>query len=469
MEPAGARGAALTGGCRITRSRTRRPEDTPWPEERSPLRKRVLRSLGFRHSPIYDNAVYIMLRTVTYSAFGLGFWIVAAHYYRVTVLGYAAALITLSSFLATLAEFGFGMGVIRFLPETLSDRERTRGMVNTVLTLCMGVSVVLAVLYVIGVRFWTPSMSFVQDDASLVLAFIAMTAFYAAMPLIDNVFLSLLRARYILANSIAFGLRVPLLLIFAVSPALGIYVSYAVGAAIGVAINLYFFLPRLLPHYHFRPSIRIAVVKPLMGFSIGNKLADIIDASLGTLLPFLIISVRSPEENAWFYIVWFVGMGLFVIPKSMALSLFAENSQVHAHRRQNFVSAMRGALVFLTPAALVIWVFGGQILRLFGLSFVAGGLPLLRWLVLASPFVLVTSVYFALVRVQKRVVPIIASNAFVTVFTVATSYQFLPALGIAVIGIAFLAAEVILALVIGISWLLGRTPTIAEPRGALRD
>lgn len=406
------------------------------------------RSLAFPYRairwPLFRNAFYLMFSAGASVALGAAFWLVAARAYPESTLGVAAALLLVAGLLAGLANLGLGMGLVRFLPERAERSDFVGRTVNASLTLSAGLALLLALVYVGGIGLWTPSLSFLWADLLFVLAFLVVTALYAVQPLLDSVFLAFRRARYILARNLAFGLRVPLLLLGVVG-VMGIFLASGLGALFAAGLGLFVLLPRLVRRYRPAPDLRFESLRPLATFSLGNKAAEIFGLLMIAVLPLLIIEVRSAAEAAWFYIAWFLGSTLYLIPGSMSLSLFAEGSRPDAALGRDVPRTIGGTLVLLVPAAIILWFLGPTLLSLFGRSYALEGSELLRWLVLASPFVLVNSLYFTMVRVKKRTRPLIVAAGFTTAFVLGWSFLLLPAQGIVTVGQAFLWAQALVS------------------------
>ena len=411
-----------------------------------------LRALRWR---LFRNASYLILSSGASVTLGAAFWLVAARYYPEGELGIAAALLLVSAFIAGVANLGLGMGLIRFLPEKADRRDVLTGTLNASLTLSVALALLLGLVYVVGTPLWTPSLTFLRADFLLALVFLLVTAVYAVHPIIDSAFLAFRNARYILARNLLFGLRVPLPLVFAgVLGFMGIFLASGIGGLVAAGVALLVLLPRVIRGYRPRPNLQMGFLRPLASFSLGNKASEIAGILLVTLLPLLIIEVLSPSHAAWFYIAWFLGSALYVIPGAVSMSLFAEGSRPDAAFSRDIPRAIGGTILLMVPAAVLLWVFGSNLLSLFGPNYALEGHELLQWLILASPFVLVNSIYFTLLRVRRRIAPLVIASGFTTGFVLGWSYFLLPTQGIPIVGQAFFAAQALLAGAVAFATLL---------------
>ncbi len=310
-------------------------------------------------------------------------------------------------------------------------------------------------MYLVGTPLWTPSLNFLRADLLLALVFLLVTAVYAVHPIIDSAFLAFRNARYILVRNLLFGLRVPLPLVFAgVLGFMGIFLASGLGGLVAAGVALFVLLPRVIRDYRPRPNLSMGFLRPLASFSLGNKASEIAGILLVTLLPLLIIEVLSPSDAAWFYIAWFLGSSLYVIPGAMSMSLFAEGSRPDASFSRDIPRTIGGSVLLMAPAAVLLWVFGSGLLSLFGPNYAVEGHELLQWLILASPFVLVNSIYFTVLRVKRRIAPLVVASGFTTGFVLGWSYFLLPIQGIPIVGQAFFAAQALLAGAVAFATLL---------------
>lgn len=400
---------------------------------------------------LFSNAFYLLLNTAVGALLGAVFWLVAARFYPESDVGFAAALIPLTLFIANLGTLGLPAGLVRFLPEAGGDTRRTGQIVNASLTLSALASMLLGLVFVLGIDVWAPSFFFIRIDPRFFIAFVLFCGIVGVVPMIDAVAIARRKAQYALGrNAIYNGIRAPLPIVLAgIFGIFGLFFSFVLGALAGALVGLFLFLPRLIARYRPRPTLRFGSLRHLFRFSLGNHAAGLLAAVAPSMLPLLVVELRSPVENAWFYIAWFLGSMLYVIPGAFTLSLYAEGSQVNADVPRDVSRTVIGSALLLLPAGLFLFFFGDWLLAIFGSTYASGGFELLRWLVVATPFVLTNAVYLTLVRIKKRISPLILASAFVSFFVVTASWLLLPSYGLTGVGIAWLFGQALLSLVVG--------------------
>ena len=77
----------------------------------------------FLSTSLYRNATYLVINAVVTGLFSFFFWIVVARFYNEIDVGYSAAIISATTFLATISMFGFNFSLIRFLPQAKKPQQ----------------------------------------------------------------------------------------------------------------------------------------------------------------------------------------------------------------------------------------------------------------------------------------------------------------------------------------------------------
>ena len=406
---------------------------------------------AFRLS-LVSNAFFLMLNTAVSSVLGATFWLIAARLYTASDVGFVAAVLPLIGLLSNMGTLGLAVGLIRYLPEAESDPDRTRRMVNTSLTLSAVSAMALGLVFLLGITVWSPSLSFLRNDLRVAAAFVAFCGLFAFGPILDGAAIAYRKSGYVFVRSTLYnGLRVPLPFVFVgIFGIFGLLLPFLVSAFVAAVLAGFVFLPRFLARYRPKPTLRLDVLRPLFRFSLGNHVAGIIGILVPSLLPLLVVNLLGLTANAWFFVAWFLGSMLYVIPSSFGTSLFAEGSQRDPNLVRDAGRAFLGSAVLVVPAAAFLWFAGDWILGIFGAAYAAEGFELLRWLVLATPFVVVNNVYFTLVRIEKRVAPIIAAAALTTIITLTGATVLLPTLGLPGVGMAWLLGEGVVTAAVGV-------------------
>ena len=419
----------------------------PLDNARDRVQRFVGRAWDQAKSPLYRNAFFIMLASIIGSGLGFFFWVVVYKFYSLSDAGFAVTMVNTLAFLVGVGSIGLPIALIRFIPES----DDPTALVNTSLSIAGLLTTALALVFMLGLRFWAPGLVVVFGRLEYI-PIIALTAMaFAFAPVLDQAAIAVRRADLFAIRIALFtGIKIPLPILFVgfgalLSGTLGVYMSWAVGFAASVIVMGFVLLPRVIPGYRPRPRLSRRRLRPMFAFSVGNWIAGLI-GSAGTLLLTLLIinTVRgNPAESTAVYYAATVMAGiLLVIPQATMTSLYAEASQRNADRRGDERRAIALSIVLLLPGILAVWLFADALLGLFDLEQYAnlGTVPL-QILSLTSIPAFLNSVFGTRVRVRKEVVPLIVSAAIGTGVTLALGYVLLQSNGLAGLAIAVVLGQ----------------------------
>jgi O-antigen/teichoic acid export membrane protein len=394
--------------------------------------------------PLYRNSYFLMANTAVTSALGFAFWIVVARFYNDADVGLASTIITCMGLLVVLSSLGFDIAFIRFLNKS----EKPAEFINSGLTITGIISIIMALIFIIGVNLWSPALGFIKDSPIFASAFIAFTLFLTLSSILDSIFIAKRRAGFVLSKNTAIStLKIILPFIFvSFFRSFGIISSLGTATALVVIIFMFLFLPKVQNTYKLRIKADLHIVREVWRYSTGNYLANIFSVATTFVLLNLIINQSSAEEAAYFYMVWMITGLLFIIPGAISQSLLAEGSHFEDKLKINVRRAYKFTFMLLIPAIIVLLIAGKWLLLAFGAGYSENGVALLRFLSLSGIFMGVNSVYYTVMRVQGRIRELIAICAFITIATLVGSYYSLHTIGIVGIGYIWFAVQGIIAI-----------------------
>jgi O-antigen/teichoic acid export membrane protein len=405
-------------------------------------------------SGMYVDSFHLMAANVANAAFGFLFWTVAARLYAPGDVGFAAAVISVIGLLGMLSVLGLDYALIRFLPQSPAPR----ATVNAALTIASSAGLVLAVAFLVGLRAWSPALLPVRANPGLTISVAAAVALTGASGLMASTYLSRRRASFVLAQSVVFGaVKVFAGVLFAALGlhAVGLVGAWAVGLGALAAAGLAYFLPRALGReYRFRPVVIREVVNDMAHFAFSNYVSAVLWSAPTLVLPIFVTNLSGPEANAYFYVASNVSGLLVMIPTAISMSLFAHGSHDAADLPRKAAEAAKVSLALLVPALALVFLLGGKVLLLFGRSYSEQGTRLLWLLALTTLPLTVNFLFFSVRRVQQRMAGVVASTLWILVVTLGLSVLLLPKVGLAGVGIAWLAAQASTAAVIVVRFVL---------------
>ena len=393
----------------------------------------------FLATPLYRNAVYLMINTVVVSLLSFFFWVVVARFYTEAEVGYSSAIISAASLVATLSLFGFNFSLIRFLPQAKKPQE----LINSCLTLSGLASLAIASIFLVTVDFWSPTLAFIKGNAIFATTFIILTLIWALSILVSTTFVARRRAGFALLQcSIHSLIKIPLPILFVLFfHAFGIVASWGIAFGVSLAVSLFLFLPKVQNHYKPVPTLNLSLIKGMWRYSGGNYLANLISGAPMLVLPIMVVNILGPEQTAYFYIAWIVAALLLAIPGAISTSLFAEGSHFENKLRENAIKSLKFTFLLLVPAIILVALVGKWLLLVFGQSYVANGLHLLWILAISSLPLGITFIYSSILRVTGRIKELVAIWGFIAIAVLVVSYLVMPATGIIGIGYAYLSVH----------------------------
>jgi O-antigen/teichoic acid export membrane protein len=390
--------------------------------------------------PLYRNSIALMLNTASGAVLGLVFWVVAARSFSSTDLGLATAIISLVTLITTLAQFGMDNGLIRFMPMSKNKDE----LYSTVITITFIVTIIITVIFLIGLNVFSPSLLFLRNGAFPLILILYMVL--ASIYLMQNTAITALRRGDLyIVQTIIYGIRVPLLLIFSRYGVMGILSALEISYFITFITGIYI-ISRL--GVKFRLTINLESLKEISSFSLGTYTADILSTAPTAIIPLIIVNTIGAVDNAYFYVAYTIASLLLMIPSAVSISLFVEGSH-NIPLKENIIKSLKFSMIILLPAIIVVLIMGKEILFLFNKEFASDqSFELLIILAVSSIFSAVTSIYIAIKRVQKDTKIINYINFAFLILLVGIGYLLLLKYGLLGIGYAWLITSVLICICI---------------------
>jgi O-antigen/teichoic acid export membrane protein len=388
----------------------------------------------------YANSISLVFNSAMGAGLGFFYWMIVARIYHPQEVGLGSAVISASSLLAFLGSLGLGNGLIRFLP---NSGKKAPSLINTSLTIGGIFALLVSVVFLVGLPWWNPNLSFVSDNPVFSTAFVCFIVVITIMGLVNQVFISLGRSDLTIIQSAVSGVvKMGIVVVMAAAfKTFGIFASWGLGATAALLISLIFLVPGLMHGYRPMPGFNSQVARETIQFSFGNFIADGLGNTPGWLLPLIIVSLKGGEANAYFYVSWALSGLVFAIPNATSLSIFAEGSGEESSIPRNLRRSLKLMAMLVIPAVLLMFLLGNKLLLLFGGSYSEGGKSLLLLLTI-SVFPLGFNVnYLGILRVQKKIKEMIILIAITVVVILPLSYFLIRHYGILGSGYAWLAGQ----------------------------
>ena len=416
----------------------------------------LARSLARRvHSDsLLRNSIYIMGTNVVTASFGYLFWILAAHTYSTYDVGLGSALISAMSLASVLATLGMDATLVQTLPRREAGRAWSLTL-NAGFATGILAGLLTGAIMVVALPLFSHQFVIVEHNASYAFAFVAGVPLITVSVLLDQAFVAERAANNMLVRNAAVAvLKIPLLVLpvvlLAQVGALGILLSWVVAMTVVLIGGLLLLLPRLGRAYCLAARGIVGQVRSMFSSLVGNHFINLGGGLSQYILPVFVAVRLSPTDNAYFYTTGRLGSFLFMVSSAVAVSLFSEGSHAadDLPRKVRASAAISGMV--LGPAMLVCFLGGRYLLLVFGPGYAQHGLTLLMIYAASAVPDAITNIYVSVLRVQRRLRFAALLQLSMAALTWVLAWIWLPVLGIAGVGWAWLIAQVVGSLVAGV-------------------
>lgn len=399
--------------------------------------------LDKKTSPLLKNSVYLMLTTLSGAGSGFIFWFFGARLYSEENIGLAAAIISVIGFIAMFSRFGLDIGIIRYLSK---DDDKT-GMINSCLTIIFLAATIFTCIFLLNLEFLSPKLIFLKDNIVLAILLIVFTSANAILMTQSNVFVALRNTKYSFIQNLVAMLRIVILPLFVAWGLTGLYISYGLGLFVACIFGN-FFIKKIYLAYKPWLTIKKNVVNRIFRFSFKNYIATIFEGFPTFLFPIIILNVLGAEQSAYFYIAWSLSSIISIVPKATSMSLFAEGLNNSNNFRHDFLKASKFIFSILCPLIIVFYIFGKNILSLFGTNYSDNAYQILWILSIANVPYSINILYITIKRIQTKMIDVILIYAFVGLFSIIGGHVFMQWYGLLGIAIAWIVGNGIVAIII---------------------
>jgi O-antigen/teichoic acid export membrane protein len=389
-------------------------------------------SKNFLEDSLFKNSSLLVLNKFLMVSSGFIFWAIAARLYPIEHVGIAVGLFSSASLIVSLSMFGFDISLLRFLP--VYNKKKVLG---TCILIISAASVIMAVIYILGLGIFSPKLSFLQSPL-YGLIFILLTLLLATSTISSNAFAALRKAEYSLYLNIIAISRLIFLLPLIFLGSMGIISSIIIAYMI-VYLFVFYILEKKI-----RMELKVdrIFLKESIGFSLKNYIAYTLDSAPYFIMPLIVLNLLGDAEAAKFYIGCTIGFFFIQIPDIVGISLLVEGSHGESLGK-NIVKAAGAIYSILIPGIVIIFLFGSEILSIFGKNY-TDSFELLKLLSAGSLFYAIYAIYLPVQNIMMNVDRIIKLNILSFCIMIPLSYLLLERAGIAGFGYAFIITFLIL-------------------------
>ncbi|MCX4809961.1 lipopolysaccharide biosynthesis protein [Streptomyces sp. NBC_01239] len=387
-------------------------------------------------SPLFRNAYALMLNTGISAVLGLGYWLIAAHYYSASAVGQGSAAIAAMKLLAGLTAVTLTGALARFIP--VAGRATGRLIFRTY----AGSSIVVACgagIFLLTLNDWGPSYRFLHGPVPA-LGFVIAVISWNLLTLQDGVLTGLRSAPWVpVGNTVFSAVKLALLVgLASVLATSGVFVSWVAAIAFSVVPLGLLVFRRLVPRHieateaHAKPP----TLREIGRFLAGDYTGSLFSLAVVYLVPVIIASQVSSEDNAYFYITTTIGGTVNLLAINMGASLTVEGSHDPARIAANTRAALKRMARIMLPICGLLFIGAPYILGVFGAGYADAATPLLRWFAVGALLRVVMETYFAVLRAQSRTSGLAWLQGLLCVLVLSLTLLLLPRMGLTGAGVA---------------------------------
>jgi O-antigen/teichoic acid export membrane protein len=409
----------------------------PGPAAGSPL-------LRWLRTPLYRNALALLVNSGVTSLIGVAYWTLAARITTPEVVGLNAALISAMVALASLSHLGLEGALAGLLPRAGTA---TGTLVKRAYAIAAVLAVAFATTFVVAAVHVSAQLRDLHRPGVAVL-FVAAVLIWSLFALQDSVLTGLRQAIWIPLENILYS-AVKLILVLALAHSLagyGILASWIVPAALAlVPVTLavfHVFIPAHLKTYGTEPGQGTAFFSRFVAADgLGMLLAQVHTA----LLPILVMEQAGAGVAGRFYIAWMLTQSLDLVALNVGMSLTVEGAHIQEELPAMFRRVLLRTLLLVGLIVGLGVIAARLVLALFGSGYAAASVDLLRLLLLGSLFRTVITLAICAARAERRPSCVIALQASLTVIVLPLAWQLTHGLGAAGAALAWTIGQAAVA------------------------
>jgi O-antigen/teichoic acid export membrane protein len=391
-------------------------------------------------NPLTRNGYALVASFAITSILGVVFWIVAARLYPQDQVGIGGVIVTTMITLSSASQLGFGNWLNRELPGAGANRKQ---LIRVAYVAGVCTSLLLASGFLLAAPSIAPDVARALGTPWLTLWFALAVAGWTLFALQDSVLAGLKLSVWVPAENATYALTklalLPVLAVVTLS-GLALFAAWTLPVILLIiAVNVPVFRRVIqVPAGETAQPLDVRRMVRLIGWDYAAGLA--LTAALG-IAPILVLNASGPTGSASYHLSWTITYALYLIGRSMGISLLTEGVSSPRRLRALTADALIHTMVPMAGAAAVIALGAPFIMRLFGDNYVAQGSTVLRILALASiPWGCLT-IRLALARVQGQMPLIFFIQLATLVLVVGSGAWLVPRLGPTGMALAWLVAH----------------------------
>ena len=417
--------------------------------------------------PMLRNGHALIFSASVTQAIGVLYWAVAARNYPAAVVGRNSAAISITLFLAGIAELNLMSTLVRFLP---TSGTRSVRLILTAYAASTAVAAAIGTGFLLLIPRVEPQLDFLRSGPFLAVWFVVSVITGAIFVLQDSALTGVRAASFVPLENATFSIvkLVTMVVLAGLVPASGIYVSWTAGFALAVIpANVYLFA-RAIPRHLRRapaqpPPPRFADIR---SYFLIDSAAGFFMLASTALLPLMIIDRLGATAAGHYAMAWMISFALYLVSLNMGSSLVVETAADQSVLRERSLRCITHLARLIVPAVALIIAAAPYVLMLFGPGYARADTSVLRLLALCALPALVTNTALNAARSQRRMAVVAGIQVAICVLVWGLSALLMGSLGITGVGVAWLVAQTVTAAAL-VAWPRLWLPPAGAPRHRL--
>lgn len=394
---------------------------------------------------LFSDAYALMASTALNALAGVVTYLLSTRLFPDEVVGAAAGMTAAMLLISGIAQLDLTNALHRYLPTATHHAKRL---------IWGSYGAVAAVSAVLGIAYAAIFGDLIKtDQPGVIWWFAAAVVIWSLFNLQDQVFFGLGAAWAVPLDNTLHGVaRIVMLLAVVGGGSAAIFSTWVVPAIALVVAGTALIAFKLLPAY-----LRRVASKPsdyslgaVSRFAAGGYVGGLSALVLGNLLPILVVAHLGAASNAYFYMAWTVATTVDLLVFNFGASLVVQGATHSEHIPHLIRSALkRQAILFIAPLILLA-VFSHFVMEVaFGTAYADASAPMLTLLAIGLIPRLLWGVYLPAVRLAGDIKMIVVSQTLTNVAVLIGAVGGLYLGGLTGIGVGYLIAQVVIAVVCG--------------------
>lgn len=392
--------------------------------------------------PLLRTGHLLAVSSIINSGLGSLFWLFATHWYDAKVVGLSYSALSASLLLAGIGQLNLNEFLVRFVP---SAGRRTRRIVLTCYAVSTSFSLLVALVFLALVPMVAPRLDFLLAPVTGG-CFVAATAGYAVFVMQDGALTAVRRPGWVVGENLIFACVKILLLALGAALALsaGILLSWAGALVVSLVVANAVLLRRAVPQHESDPEATTRSPR-MLGYAAADWFGSLFRLAAYTVVPLMVLNSLGAEHSAYFSLAFSIGYVPYQLACNMGHSLVVESVRRPERLVEHGLRILRHSALLMVGVSAVLAAAAPYILSLFGTSYATEASTTLRLLALSALPNLLVSVAIDVARARRRLRWAVGLQMTLCALVLGLTYALLPVLGVTGAGVAWLAAQCLIA------------------------